>query len=158
MSGLRDITDQALHDIIANKNLTAATLAINGAAAATFKTTSAYQYLIDGVFKSKAALAAQAFSAGHAAQPIGVTQYYAVGLDGSGNVTTYQGVEETFILLGVSSTVPTLPTIPAGICPVGIIKVVNGSANAFVPGTTALDTAGLTVTYFDVSIMPTAPM
>jgi len=157
MSGLRDITDQAIHDLIANNNFTPAVLAINAAGAATFKTTSAYQYMIDGVFKSKAALAAQAFSAGHAPQNIGVTQYYAVGLDGLGNVNTYQGGEETFILLGISTTVPTLPTIPAGICPVGIIKVVTTSA-AFVPGTTLLDTVGLTVTYFDVSVMPTTPM
>jgi hypothetical protein len=155
MAALRDITDQVLHDLIANKNFTAAGLGINAAGATGFKTASAYQYTIDGVFKSKAALVAQAFST-HPQQNVGITQYYAVGLDVNGNVFTFQGGEETFIQLGVPTTVPVLPFISSGICPVGIIKVV-ANAIPFVANTTPLDSAGLSVSYVDVHVMPTAP-
>jgi hypothetical protein len=153
MTTLRDSITEAERELIGYASFTAGILTINAAGAATFKSTNAYIYTVDGVFKSKAALAAQAFSAGHAAQAVGVTQYYVVGLDALGNVTTYQGAEETFIQLGVPTTVPTYPDVPNGITPIGIIKVV-ATAVPFVPGTTPLDTVGLTVSYFDVSVIP----
>jgi len=156
MAGLRDITDQATHDLLANNNFTAGGLVINAAGATSFKSALPYQYMVDGIFKAKAALAAQAFSP-HPQQNIGITQYYAIGLDGSGNVTTYQGGEETFILNAIPTTVPTLPSIPSGICPIGVIKIVSTSA-PFLANTTPLDTVGLAVTYYDVSLMPTVPM
>ena len=48
--------------------LTKATLAINAGSAATFKSTGTITYLIDGAFKTKAALSAQAFSSGEVAR------------------------------------------------------------------------------------------
>lgn len=140
MAKLSDTNYEGDRELIGTRNQTAAVLAINAASAATFKTTSAYVYLVDGVFKAKTALAAQAFSTGHAAHAIGVTGYYVVGLDAAGAVTTTQG-------LGA------LPDVANGVCPVGIIKVVANSV-AFVPGTTALDNAGLTVTYTDIAVLP----
>src|SRR5213592_4569153 len=88
LSNLDSKTSRTAHGY---RNMSAAALAINAASAATFKTTSAYAYLSDGIFKAKTALAAQAFSAGHAVQAAGTTLYYTVGLDAAGTVTTYQG-------------------------------------------------------------------
>lgn len=161
MTTLRDSYTEIERELHGYRNMTAAVLAINAASAATFKTTSAYVYLVDGVFKAKTALAAQAFTAGHAVQPIGQTVYYTVGLDAAGAVTTYQGaaasanaVNAALINGQASSTVlGTIADVPGGVTPVGMIKVVTTSA-AFTPGTTALDAAGITTTFFDVAVLP----
>jgi hypothetical protein len=144
------------------RNMTAAALAINAGGAATFKTTSAYAYLSDGIFKAKTALAAQAFSAGHAVQAAGTTLYYTVGLDSAGAVTTYQGtapsnpqIAEALANNLAASTVPSnIADVPTGITAVGLIKVVTSSAATFTPGTTALDAAGVTSTFYDVAVLP----
>lgn len=143
MSSMKDIEAQALIDALGYRCMTACTLAINAASAATIKTTGTTTYLSDGKFKTKAALAAQAFSSGMPSLAIGQTGFYVVCLDSAGTVTTY----------GRKSI---LPDIPAGQTPIGYIKVVATSA-AFVPGTTALDAAGLTVTFTDVSVLPATP-
>ena len=140
MSTLKDSTSEVERELIGCANFTPAALAINAAAAPTFKTTSAYVYTVDGIFKGKAALAAQAFTAGHVAQAIGQTGYYVVGLDAAGAVSTTQGIGS-------------IPDVPNGITPVGIIKVVATSA-VFTPGTSALDLAGTTATYYDITVSP----
>lgn len=165
MTTLRDSLNEVERELNGFRNTTAAVLAINIAAAATFKTTSAYVYLCDGIFKAKTALAAQAFSAGHTVQPIGLTCYFTVGLDAAGNVTTYQGQAASgaaiaaALATGLAATtvLGLIADVPNGITPVGLIKVVTTSAT-FTPGTTALDAAGITVTFFDVAVLPaTAP-
>lgn len=140
MATLKDSFSEAVRELVGYVCLSACTLAINAASAATFKTTGTTVYTNDGKFKSKAALAAQAFTAGHTGLAIGQTGYYVVALDGSGNVATVEGIGY-------------LPDVANGYTAIGIIKVVSTSA-AFVPGTTALDAAGLTVTYTDVSVLP----
>ena len=145
MAKLSGVNYESLRELLGNICLTACTLAINAASAATFKTTGTTTYTVDGRFCTKAALVAQAFSpipgTVHAGVAIGQTGYYVVGLDAAGTVRTFEGV-------GV------LPDVADGFTPIGIIKVVATSA-AFVPGTTALDAAGLTVTYTDVALLPT---
>jgi hypothetical protein len=161
MATLRDVNDEIGRELHGYRNLSAATLAINAGGAATFKTTGAYAYLSDGVFKAKAALAAQAFSAGHAVQPIGQTMFYAVGLDAAGNVNTYQGApasanaQSAAVQLGQTAlSVPgSIPDLPNGVTAVGLIKVVTTTA-AFTAGVTALDAAGITATFYDVSVLP----
>lgn len=161
MTTLRDTYNRMDRDLHGYRNLTPAVLAINAASAATFKTTSAYVYVCDGIFKAKTALSAQAFSTGHAVQAIGNTQYYTVGLDAAGAVTTYQGPAPSVyainaaLINGVAATavLGTISDVPGGITPVGLIKVTTTSA-AFTPGTTALDAAGITVAYFDISVLP----
>jgi hypothetical protein len=139
MSKLNDLENRALRDLIGNSNETAAGLAINLAAAATFKTASAINYTVDGVYRTKPALAAQAFTAGHASVAIGATSYFVVSLNFTGQVFTAQGA--------------TIPDVPSNLTPIGIIKVQAVSA-VFTPNTTALDAAGLTVTYFDIKSLP----
>lgn len=144
MAKLSDVFYESLRELIGNICLTACTLAINAASAATFKTTGTTTYIVDGRFKTKAALSAQAFSplpgTVHTGLVIGQTGYYIVGLDATGTVRTFEGIGS-------------LPDVADGFAPIGIIKVVAGSA-AFVPGTTLLDAAGLTVTYTDVAVLP----
>lgn len=162
MTTLKDSKASINRKLEGYRNMTAAVLAINAAGAATFKTTSAYSYLVDGIFKSKTALAAQAFSAGHAVQAAGTTLYYTVGLDAAGNVTTYQGTAPSANQIAAAlmngqaaSSVPSnIADVPDGVTAVGLIKVVTNSSTTFTPGTTLLDAAGLTVTYYDVAVLP----
>lgn len=143
MAKLSDAFTEAARDLFGFVCLTACTLAINAASAATFKTTGTTTYTNDGKFKTKAALSAQAFapvSGTHTGLAIGQTGYYVVALDGSGTVKTFEGIGY-------------LPDVDNGYTAIGFIKVVATSA-AFVPGTTALDAAGLTVTFTDVMLIP----
>jgi hypothetical protein len=143
MAKLSDVYNESVRELLGNFCLTACTLAINAASAATFRTTGTTTYTVDGRFRTKAALSAQAFSpvAGfHAGVPIGQVGYYVVALDAAGTVRTFEGI-------GM------VPDVDNGFTPIGIIKVVANSV-AFVPGTTALDNAGLAVTYTDVAILP----
>lgn len=140
MSKLNDTFTEAERELLGYCNYTAAVLAINAASAATFKTTSAYSYIVDGVFKTKAALSAQAFSAGHATVPVGSVGYFVVGLDAAGAVTTAQGIGS-------------IPDVANGVTAVGLIRVIATSV-PFVPGTSALDLAGTTTAFFDLSVLP----
>jgi hypothetical protein len=166
MATLKDTFSGNTRKLEGYRNMTAAALAINAASAATFKTTSAYAYLVDGIFKSKTALAAQAFTAGHAVQPVSTTLYYTVGLDSAGAVTTYQGTAPSANQiaaaiqsgLAASSVLSNIADVPDGITAVGLIKVVTSSAVTFTPGTTAFDAAGITTTFYDIAVLPsTAP-
>jgi hypothetical protein len=155
-------------------------LAINAASAATFKTVATINYSLDGVLYSKAAFAAQAFPASTYAVKQGYSTFFVVTLDAAGNVGVAQGapfaletdsadgltksrgyrvlpsnlpggastIEKTGALVANNSKF--IPDIPAGQVPIGIIKVVATGAD-FVPGTTALDAAGITATYFNIT-------
>lgn len=152
------------------------TLAINAASAATFKTTGTTTYVIDGKALQKAALSAQAFTAGHKAQaPVtingttyGTSALYLVQLDAAGNVTTRQsniaiaGVDADGKVNGTAMPTPydqraALPESDSNCAPIGFIKVTTNSSTTFTPGTTALDAAGLTVTYTNLVFDPATP-
>lgn len=160
-------------------------LAINAASAATFKTVATINYSVDGVLYSKAAFTAQAFPATTYAIKQGYTAFFVVTLDAAGNVGVVQGVpfaletdqsdgltksrgyrvlpsnlpggasviEKTGALVANNSEF--LPDVASGVVPIGIIKIAATGAD-FVPGTTALDAAGITATYFNITRLPGA--
>ena len=113
MAKLSGVNYESLRELLGNFCLTACTLAINAASAATFKTTGTTTYTVDGRFRTKAALAAQAFSpipgTVHSGLAIGQTGYYVVGLDAAGAVRTFEGIGA-------------LPDVADGFTPIGIIK------------------------------------
>lgn len=169
MSKVNDFPSQALTNLLSNMNLSKGVLAINGAAAATIKSTNAYSYTNNGVLLAKAALAAQSIVPTHTnhgkallgayVQPISTTAYYTLALDGAGNVAVvqgwYAGQNLSQLQVGVSAVGDgAVPDVPLGYTPIGVLKVATGGAATFTPGTTALDAAGVTVTYFDVALMP----
>jgi hypothetical protein len=143
MSKISDVYNAALRALLGFACLTKVTLAINAASAATFKTTGTTSYTCDGIWFTKAALAAQAFTAGHAVQAIGTTRYYLVTLDSAGTVRTIQGTSGGG-----------MPDAPANQTPIGAIKIVTNASTTFTPGTTALDAAGVTATYIDLCVLP----
>lgn len=178
MSRLSDVTNAAIRALHGFFNATQKTgannLQINAAGAATVKTATAINFINNGVALYKAALAAQSIApnVGNAyVQPASTTVYYTLGLDASGNVIVVQGNYAGQMLnqdptkgLGQTqmgtSWVGTgdIPDVPDGVTAIGVIKVVTNGATTFTPGTTALDAAGLTVTFFDVANLPSGKL
>jgi hypothetical protein len=171
---LSQVQNQILRSLMAYVCLTKATLAINGAGAATIKTTGSTTYTSDGVLLTKAALAAQVLTpdatvqtrvsgqAGYYVQPVSSTVYYVVGLDAAGNVRVIQGLYAGYVgpgpnpVIGDAANNSGVPEDIGTYTPIGIIKVVTNGATTFTPATTLLDAAGLTVTYTDVCLLPSA--
>ena len=169
MARLSDIQALAVQNLLGNQSVGKATLAINAAAAATVKTTAAYSYSVGGVWYTKAALAAQSIAPTHTihgtvvggayVQPVSTTVYYTIALNAAGAVAVVQGsfAGQNLALLNIGTSFVGdgfVPDVPAGYTPVGVIKVVTNGATTFTPGTTALDAAGLTVSYFDIAFLP----
>lgn len=150
---------------------TKAGLAI-GTAPTGFNTTGTTTYTIDGVFKTFGGQVSRAFAspapldaAGVATEPAkpytaqGVSQtvYYTVGVDVNGNFGVAQGepngpVTSPIGIGGYGSG--NVPDLPRGWCPFGLIKVVTNGTTTFTPGTTALNAAGVTSTFYDLALIP----
>lgn len=173
MSRISSIASASLRHVLGNRCHTKAALAINAAGAATVKTTGATIFSIGGVLYTKAALAAQSIAVTHRldgtavttaepayVQPAEATVVYVVALNKDGTVAVVQGSyagqavtfkpDLTKVLVGNGD----IPDEPAGYTAIGAIKVATAAATTFTPGTTLLDAAGLTVTYYDVSVLP----
>lgn len=168
MSKLNDINAGPIRDLIAGAVFTKPVLAINAASAATVKTTNAIVYSVNGVLYSKALLSAQSIAVTHNSfgnaggayvQPSSTTAYYTLGLDAAGAVTVTQssfaGQDLSVLNAGTSARGSGyIADAPAGSTPFGVIKVVTGASATFTAGTTALDAAGITATYFDINALP----
>lgn len=177
MTTLADLGHSASR-LLGNMNLVKAVLAINAGAAATVRTTGALTFLVDGIQYTRAALANVALQAlaaadlpasmasfvqpsgstGFVVQPAGTTVFYVLAVNTAGTVRTVQGNwnGQQISLQGLTQVGKSvIPDTPDGWIPFGIIKVVTGAAT-FTPGTTALDAANVTASYFDVAVLPSA--
>lgn len=114
-------------------------LAIHGAASALAKFANQLTSIVDGTIVQVAA--ADCAALGGAVVPNGSKNVYVFAHDVSGNLFTYNGTPAT-TLAGI-----VWPTVPDGQVVFGFAVVANGTGSNFTPGTTALDTASLTVTY-----------
>lgn len=173
MSDLSKITDQDTANAIGGMCLSKVTLAINAGGAATVRTTGACIYTVGGVFSTKAALSAQSVAPTHRfdgrpvtvadpafVQPINTTVIYVVALNAAGTVAVVQGTfagQQVTYGSDLSKIVTAgggVPQLPAGYTAIGAFKVATNGVATFTPGTTLLDAAGVTVTYFDLALLP----
>jgi hypothetical protein len=164
MPKVSDLTLQPMRHLVGYANLTKVTLAINAASAPTVKTTGTTTYVNGGIYYTKAALAAQSIAIANGygpygsngyVQPVSSTVYYPIALDALGNVYLYQGTYAGQAISGQTWLGDgSVPDISPTLTPIGLIKVATNSSTTFTPGTTALDAAGLTVTYFDLALLP----
>lgn len=168
MSQLQDINNGPTRDLIGGMVFNKPVLAINAASAATVKTTNAITFSVNGVMYSKAILSAQSIAVTHNSygnaggayvQPSSTTVFYTLALDSSGNVTvtqgSYAGQDLSSLNMGTSARGSgAIPNSPANTTPFGVIKIATGASATFTAGTTALDAAGVTATYFDISSLP----
>ena len=152
------------------------TLTINAAGAATFRTTGTLVFTIGGHVYARAALSAQAFTAGHRPQvPVtigsttyGTTALYLVQVNSAGTIVTKQsniaiaGVDADGKVNGVPMPAPwdqraMLPESDDGFAPIGFFKITTNNATTFIPGTTALDAAGITRVDGNLAFNPVNP-
>lgn len=176
MSTLKAQPSVDLRRLLGDRCYVYGTLAINAASAATVKTTGAVIYSVDGVMYTKAALSAQSIAITHDqfgrdvtvqpslaayVQPISSTVYYLLGLNAAGTVCTVQGgYSGQSITLNGQAFVSdgSMPALPVGYAPIGVVKIATNGSTTFTAGTTLLDAAGVTATYFNVSTLPTATL
>lgn len=142
-----------------------ATLALASAGLAIGSTTSQYStanavpFLLNGRFFSRAAIATQALtivpgtgivpSAPNALQPLAIGQ-------GCSFLVVVDAASALFVVqspLGEAGKKQAVAAVPSGYTPIGVIKVEAVTA-AYTPGTTALNAAGVTTTYFNVGSHP----
>lgn len=115
-------------------------LAIKQASSALAKAGTAFHSIIDGTTVTKAANTDMAALTGDAV-PTTQKNVYVFTVNASGTLATRAGKAAT-TLAGI-----VFPEIPDGEAIIGFILVENATGSDFTPGTTALDTASLTVTY-----------
>ncbi|OHD23517.1 MAG: hypothetical protein A2Y38_12200 [Spirochaetes bacterium GWB1_59_5] len=127
--------------LIGTRAFTSGAIAI-GTTKSKVKTASIINFCIDGIMYVKAATDDLFVFTDLTVQAANTTKYYLLGLDSSGAATITPG------------TSTALPDCPAGVCPVGYLKIVTTAA--FTPATTLLDAAGITTTYVNLSCAPTA--
>lgn len=115
-------------------------------------------YIIDGIFYHKADAATVLPLTAATAQAALTTCLYLMQVDSSGTVTSVKGTEVLTANLTNGVDVLRWPVPAAGKCPFGAVKVVTAAATTFTPGTTALDAAGITETYYNLSTVPVNPL
>ena len=126
-----------------SRTFNAGGFAIKTASSADAKTANTIEFTVNGVHKTKAAVATVSLSSVAASTcATGASRLYVIFLDASGNVTVQASDAGT-------TTMPAYSM--ATLCPVAAVKVVNASGSTFTPGTTALDTASITFTFMDLS-------
>lgn len=145
-------SSQTLSDILTslqkahcNRIFNTGGLAIKAGGSAVVKTVNTVNAWIDGTIVQKAAGDMAALSG--SVVPTGSKNIYAFCLDSSGTLTTLAGTANATL----GSVL--FPTVSADKAIIGFIIVSNATGSDFTPGTTALDTGSLTVTYVDT---PTA--
>lgn len=175
MSALSDLSSAMLRKLVGTFCAGPAGLAIKIATDVAAKTSAAFNYAIGGVFYTKAAIATQSVVPTHRfngdavtaadpsyVQPINTTVFYVLAINAAAAVAVVQGsfanqvIKFSKDISKVWTGDGAIPAEPAGYTAFGVIKITTNGATTFTPGTTALDAAGLTVSYFNVSALPVA--
>lgn len=116
-------------------------------------------FCIDGIMYHDVDADNQAMTA-LAAQAVLTTCIYLVTVNGSATpaLTITKGTEQLTADLTAGTHTLAWPTPPADSCPIGAFKVACASTATFTSGTTDLSAANLTVVYYDLASVPTAPL
>lgn len=155
--GLGDIRHESLKNTIGNRNIVNATITLEAGDKKDIESqTVALSYTIDGKFYAKTAIADLNVTVTDAVDNEFVQQadskaYYVLCLDTSGNVTSYKG-KDRLTSTGLDAV---LPGIPANLCPFCIIEVVTVAVE-FTQGTDDYDASGVTSTFHNISVIPSA--
>lgn len=136
--------------------LTKAGMAI-GSTTSQVSTANSVTYTLDGVFQTAKGATATipltpATGFALATIPIGSKSNIGLWLDSAGAFTVTQGPVSA---VGSNAEKVAPPPNPGSRVLVGVASVYAGTA-AFVPATTAFNAAGITTTYFDMALLPSA--
>ena len=154
---LNDINKRALRQLLGCMCLTDADLAIHGANAENVLTANAIEYLINGEYKTLAAQAEIDISGltglPDDALPDGYTQVFGLQVNAAGTISVVWGQQILNTEIDAGRLV-NFPNPDEGNSMFGAVKVKNATGSDFTFGTTALDTANITDTYYDLAFGP----
>lgn len=117
--------------------------AARGTTAAKAKTVNTATYTIDGVFKTKAGTD-DFWTFSGVTVAVSSWQKYLLLIDASGTASILAGTQST-----VSAAAVVLPAPPDAKCILAVLTIATDGSTTFVPGTTALNAAGITATFVD---------
>jgi hypothetical protein len=133
-------------------------------------------YTIDGKFYSKAttdniaisysgaavyqaaAGGVQAVNGGFTGGVNGSTRLYLITLDASGAVGIVPGQIVDSAELAAGRVALQFPDAPAGVCPIGAMRIALTAGTAFTPGSTDLSATGVTDTFYNLMDVPANPL
>lgn len=179
MSKLQNITEAAARHLAGTYALTASGLAADATAGqeSGVTTSGVITYVVDGVFKTKAAIDNGQYSAGHGKVLDGYTCLFVFALDASGNLKTYQGQafkaegsqfrgykankDSNGVVTGYTKETALVdyncafaPIVPAGNAVIGSAKIALSGSSGFTAGTTAHNATGVTATFASLLAIP----
>jgi hypothetical protein len=137
---LPETVSRAFNDPYSRQALNSGALAIKAGSSALAKSVNVITAIINGVLVQKAAGDMPALTGLNIAN--GSFGAVVFALDVAGNLTAY------FSNTGALANL-VMPPIPTNVAVIGQLVIQNGTGSAFTGGTTALDTASLTVTYIN---------
>lgn len=142
----------------------------NGTTAGTIQTTVIVPYTIDGVFYSKAItnniaipisqlpVYGQPIDGSFTGQVGGSVRLYGIYLDTTGAVSLVPGrITNVANLAAGLDTLQFPANIKGKVC-IGVMRVALTAGTTFIPNTTALNAAGVTTTYLNLSAIPAEPL
>lgn len=155
---LEDIPGKEERAMLGNRCLGFATLAID-ANTENVQTGTAFSYCINGIMYTKAAVAEIDVSAlavideagdttTMSAQATATDRWYLLVVNSAGTIKVVQGQAVA------SGGDCLIPGCPEDYAPFGAVKVENATGSDFTFGTTGLDTANITDTYMNLSVVP----
>jgi hypothetical protein len=160
---LKTINSDAVRQAVGTKCFVSGALAIHGSNAENVLTTVAITHIINGEFRSLGAQTeidlsglsgisstgvVNAAAGGYAAIPAGSECKYVLCVNAAGTIRVVEGDIKSV------ADAAEFPNAPADHAAFGGIYVKNGTTSDFVLGTTDLDTAGITDTYHNFSLVP----
>lgn len=149
----------------------------NGTVNGTIQITAAINYVLDGIFRTKAITNNISIAINNGSQvyqaPAGVgpangtftggvngsTRLYLLSMDAAGTVIVTPGAIVDSAELAGGRAALHFPNTPVStLCPFGAIRVALTAGTTFTPGQTVLTAAGVTVSYINLADVPANPL
>lgn len=132
-------------------------LAVDASAKADAETLADFPYAINGYTYKLTSGDGDVQLDGHTVAA-GCTALFLVVVNSSGTITAIKSNEESNTDLAAKNAALHWPTPTANTCPIGALKIKNASASVFTGGTTLLDAANITTTYYNLFTVPITPL
>lgn len=144
----------------------------NGSNAGTIQTTATIPYTIDGVFASRAAINNVSIAYTAPAGPVygqspngsftggvgGSTRLYGLYLDAAGAISVEPGPIVNTADLAAGRAPLEFPATIRNRVMFGALRIAVTNGTTFIPGTTALNAAGVTASYLNLMTRPAEPL
>lgn len=142
----------------------------NGTNAGTIQTTATITYCVNGVFASRAAInnVSIAYSGpavystpvdgSFTGQVGGSTRLYGLYLDAAGNISVFPGPIVNSAELAAGTAALHFPAMQRDRVCFGALRIAVTAGTTFIPGTTALNAAGVTASYLNLFSVPGEPL